>query len=206
MRRLSADRHARTCGPRLSLQAFSSRVAIEGGVRDVDHHATGGEAVACGVRAPPADRDTGDQCPARGRGRAGDLARGRSGRVGEAPGRPSGRRPRALPGLRRGLSTGLPDLAVLHRRRRTARSARPGLRGEAVSFGWHGRARRVVVTAFADDRRILQQWDLDLRSGHQLLIPAGTRAVRVDDPATITRTRVELGRSPLPRSALRWQR
>jgi hypothetical protein len=69
-----------------------------------------------------------------------------------------------------------------------------------VSFGWNGRSRRVVITAFADDRRILQQWDLDLTSGKRILIPAGTRVVQVDDPATITRTRVELGRTRLRRS------
>jgi hypothetical protein len=61
-----------------------------------------------------------------------------------------------------------------------------------VTFGWRGRSRR-VVTAFTGDRRILQQWDLDLRVGHRIPIPEGTRTVQVHDPNTGTRTRVDLG-------------
>jgi hypothetical protein len=64
-----------------------------------------------------------------------------------------------------------------------------------VSFNWH-RSRRVVVTAFTEDRRILQQWDLDLKVGQRLPIPEGTRAVQVDDPARTRRTRVKLGQKP----------
>jgi hypothetical protein len=62
-----------------------------------------------------------------------------------------------------------------------------------MSFGWLGRSRRVVVTAFTDDRRILQQWDLNLTVGQRIPIPEGTRTVQVHDPETSTRTRVNLG-------------
>lgn len=51
-----------------------------------------------------------------------------------------------------------------------------------MSFSWHRRSRRVVVTAFTEDRRILQQWNLDLTVGQRVPIPEGTRAVQVDDP------------------------
>jgi hypothetical protein len=64
-----------------------------------------------------------------------------------------------------------------------------------MSFGWLGRSRRVVVTAFTDDRRILRQWDLDLTVGQRIPIPDGTRTVQVHDPETATRTRVDLGRA-----------
>lgn len=62
-----------------------------------------------------------------------------------------------------------------------------------MSFGWLGRSRRVVVTAFSADRRILRQWELDLSVGQRIPIPDGTRPVQVHDPETITRTRVDLG-------------
>jgi hypothetical protein len=65
-----------------------------------------------------------------------------------------------------------------------------------MSFGWPGRSRRVVVTAFTGDRRIIQQWDLDLTVGQRIPIPEGTRAVQVHDPATIRRTRVVLSQRP----------
>jgi hypothetical protein len=58
-----------------------------------------------------------------------------------------------------------------------------------------GRSRRVVVTAFAEDRRILRQWELDLGVGQRLPIPDGTRTVQVHDPRTSSRTRVDLGRA-----------
>jgi hypothetical protein len=64
-----------------------------------------------------------------------------------------------------------------------------------VSFGWIGRPRRIVVTAFTRDRRILRQWDLDLRVGQRVSIPEGTRTVQIDDATTITRTRVRLGQA-----------
>jgi hypothetical protein len=64
-----------------------------------------------------------------------------------------------------------------------------------VSFGWIGRPRRVVVTAFTRDRRILRQWDLDLTVGQRVSIPEGTRTVQIDDVTTITRTRVRLGQA-----------
>jgi hypothetical protein len=64
-----------------------------------------------------------------------------------------------------------------------------------MSFGWRCRPRRVVVTAFSEDRRILRQWELNLAAGHRLPIPEGTRTVQVHDPETATRTRVDLGRA-----------
>jgi hypothetical protein len=64
-----------------------------------------------------------------------------------------------------------------------------------MSFGWLGRSRRVVVTAFTEDRRILQQWDLELTVGRRIQIPDGTRTVQVHDPETNTRTRVDLGQA-----------
>jgi hypothetical protein len=64
-----------------------------------------------------------------------------------------------------------------------------------VSFGWIGRPRRVVVTAFTRDRRILRQWDLDLTVGQRVSIPEGTRTVQIDDVTPITRTRVRLGQA-----------
>jgi hypothetical protein len=63
-----------------------------------------------------------------------------------------------------------------------------------VSFWWCRRPRRVVVTAFTADRRILRQWDLELAIAQRLAIPEGTRTVQIHDPETITRTRVDLGR------------
>jgi hypothetical protein len=62
-----------------------------------------------------------------------------------------------------------------------------------MSFGWIGRPRRVVVTAFTEDRRILQQWNLDLSVGQRIPLPDGTRAVLVHDPERPQRTRVDLG-------------
>jgi hypothetical protein len=62
-----------------------------------------------------------------------------------------------------------------------------------VTFGWCGRSRRVVVTAFTEDRRILRQWDLDLAVAQRIPIPDGTRTVEVHDPRTSTRIRVNLG-------------
>ena len=62
-----------------------------------------------------------------------------------------------------------------------------------MNFGWLGRSRRVVVTAFTEDRRILRQWELDLSVGQRIPIPDGTRTVQVHDPGTSTRTRVDLG-------------
>jgi hypothetical protein len=62
-----------------------------------------------------------------------------------------------------------------------------------MSFGWISRPRRVVVTAFTEDRRILQQWNLDLTVGQRIPLPAGTRTVLVHDPERATRTRVDLG-------------
>jgi hypothetical protein len=62
-----------------------------------------------------------------------------------------------------------------------------------MSFGWISRPRRVVVTAFTDDRRILQQWNLDLTVGQRIPLPDGTRTVLVHDPERATRTRVDLG-------------
>lgn len=64
-----------------------------------------------------------------------------------------------------------------------------------MSFSWHG-PRRVVMTAFTHDRRIVGQWDLDLTVGQQVPIPADAKSVRVEDPTTITRTRVELSTRP----------
>lgn len=69
-----------------------------------------------------------------------------------------------------------------------------------MSFSW-GRPRRVVVTAFARDSQMLQQWELDLAVGQRVLIPEGTRTLQVDDPATITRTRVALGETRRRRTA-----
>jgi hypothetical protein len=62
-----------------------------------------------------------------------------------------------------------------------------------MRFSRHSRTRQVVVTAFTEDRRILQQWHLDLTIGQRIPIPEGARTVQVDDPETITRTRVVLG-------------
>jgi hypothetical protein len=55
------------------------------------------------------------------------------------------------------------------------------------------RPRRVVVTAFSEDRRILRQWELDLTVGQRIGIPDGTWTVLIQDPRTSTRTRVDLG-------------
>jgi hypothetical protein len=60
-----------------------------------------------------------------------------------------------------------------------------------VSLGW-SRPRRVVVTAFAADRQILNQWEFDLTVGKRVLIPEGTRTVQVDDTEMIKRARVDL--------------
>ena len=70
-----------------------------------------------------------------------------------------------------------------------------------MSFGWLGRSRRVVVTAFTEDRRILQQWNLDLTVGQRIPIPHGTRTVQVHDPQRSTRTRVDLGEARRGRRA-----
>lgn len=70
-----------------------------------------------------------------------------------------------------------------------------------MSFGWIGRSRRVVVTAFAADRRILRQWDLDLSVGQRIPMPEGTRTVQVHDPATSARTRANLGQARRARRA-----
>jgi hypothetical protein len=64
-----------------------------------------------------------------------------------------------------------------------------------MSFGWLCRSRRVVVTAFSEDRRILRQWELNLAVAQRLPIPDGTRTVQVHDPETSTRTRVDLGQA-----------
>ena len=63
-----------------------------------------------------------------------------------------------------------------------------------MSFGWLGRPRRVVVTAFSEDRRILRQWNLELAVPQRIPVPHGTRTVQVHDPERSRRTRVDLGR------------
>jgi hypothetical protein len=79
-------------------------------------------------------------------------------------------------------------VAVLDRRDGPA-----GRAAGAMSFGRLRRSRRVVVTAFSEDRRILRQWELDLGVGQRIPIPDGTRIVQVHDPGTVARTRVDLG-------------
>jgi hypothetical protein len=74
-----------------------------------------------------------------------------------------------------------------------------------MSFSWNGRSRRVVVTAFTEDRRILQQWDLNLTIGQRIPLPEGTRTVQLDDPKTITRRRVELGLKPRVQRPTPWR-
>lgn len=65
-----------------------------------------------------------------------------------------------------------------------------------MGFSWNGRPQQVVVTAFTEDRRILQQWYVDLAIGQRISIPQEARTIQVDAPETITRTRVVLGPKP----------